>query len=165
MRDLCWHFLLATAWWRHQMETFSDLVVFCAGNASMTDEFPHKGQWRGAFMFSVICAWTNSWANSGDAGDFSCHCAHYVVTVMSCHNHHALSFPVAPYTLSINSTLRTHALASIMFIIASKVFRNRTFVFRNITQGSENNHTEHFRCLGRMRQRQQCSDTDTSVQK
>ena len=46
-----------------------------------------------------------------------------------------------------------------------KVFRNTTFVFWNITQGSENNDTEHFRCLGRMRQRQQCSDTDASVQK
>ena len=23
---------------------------------------PHKGQWRGALMFSLICAWTNGWA-------------------------------------------------------------------------------------------------------
>ena len=23
---------------------------------------PHKGQWRGALMFFLICAWTNSWA-------------------------------------------------------------------------------------------------------
>ena len=28
---------------------------------------PHKGQWRGALMFSLICAWTNSWANNEDA--------------------------------------------------------------------------------------------------
>ena len=25
---------------------------------------PHKGQWRGAFIFSLICAWTNGWANN-----------------------------------------------------------------------------------------------------
>ena len=30
---------------------------------------PHKGQWRGAFMFSLICAWTNGWSNNRDAGD------------------------------------------------------------------------------------------------
>ena len=30
---------------------------------------PHKGQWRVAVMFPLICAWTNTWANNGDAGD------------------------------------------------------------------------------------------------
>ena len=29
---------------------------------------PHKGQWRGALMFSLICAWTNGWANNRNAG-------------------------------------------------------------------------------------------------
>ena len=29
---------------------------------------PHKGQWRGAFMFSLICAWINAWANNREAG-------------------------------------------------------------------------------------------------
>ena len=45
-------------------------------------DFPHKGQWRGALVFSLICAWTNSWANNGDCGDLRCHCAHYDVTLM-----------------------------------------------------------------------------------
>ena len=27
-------------WWRHQMETFSALLVLCAGNSSVTGEFP-----------------------------------------------------------------------------------------------------------------------------
>ena len=27
-------------WWRHQMETFSGLLAFCAGNSSVTGEFP-----------------------------------------------------------------------------------------------------------------------------
>ena len=30
---------------------------------------PHKGQWRGALMFSSICAWINSWVNNREAGD------------------------------------------------------------------------------------------------
>ena len=44
---------------------------------------PHKGQWRGALMFSLICAWTNSSANNQDAGGLRCRCAHYDVTVMN----------------------------------------------------------------------------------
>ena len=32
------HFV--TPWWRHQMETFSALLAFCAGNSSVTGEFP-----------------------------------------------------------------------------------------------------------------------------
>ena len=43
-------------WWRHQMETFSALLAFCAGNVPVTGEFPHKGQWCGALVFSLICA-------------------------------------------------------------------------------------------------------------
>ena len=42
----------------------------------------HKGQWRRALMFSLICAWTNGWANNRDAGDLRRHHAHYDVTVM-----------------------------------------------------------------------------------
>ena len=30
---------------------------------------PHKGQWRGALMFSLIYAWINDWVNNGEAGD------------------------------------------------------------------------------------------------
>ena len=42
----------------------------------------HKGQWRGALIFSLICAWTNGWINNRDAGDFRRHRCHYDVTVM-----------------------------------------------------------------------------------
>ena len=31
---------------------------------------PHKGQWRGALMFSLICAWINTWVNNREAGDY-----------------------------------------------------------------------------------------------
>ena len=60
--------------------TFSALLALCAGNSPVNS--PHKGQWRGAFMFSLICALTNSWANNGDAGDFRRHCVHHNVIVM-----------------------------------------------------------------------------------
>ena len=42
----------------------------------------HKGQWCGALMFSLICAWINIWVNNCEAGELRCHCAHYDVTVM-----------------------------------------------------------------------------------
>ena len=47
---------------------------------------PHKGQWRRALMFSLICAWINSWVNNREAGDLRRHRAHYDVIVMSCAN-------------------------------------------------------------------------------
>ena len=31
--------------------------------------FPHKGQWRGALMFSLINAWINDWVNNREASD------------------------------------------------------------------------------------------------
>ena len=43
---------------------------------------PHKGQWRGALMFSFICAWINGWVNNREAGDLRHHRAHYDVIVM-----------------------------------------------------------------------------------
>ena len=43
---------------------------------------PHRGQWRGALMFSLIWAWINGWVNSREAGDLRRYCAHYDVTVM-----------------------------------------------------------------------------------
>ena len=44
---------------------------------------PHKGQWRGALMVSLICAWLNGWENNGEADDLRRHRTLYDVTVMS----------------------------------------------------------------------------------
>ena len=43
---------------------------------------PHKGQWRGALIFSLICVWINDWVNNREAGDLRHYRAHYDVTVM-----------------------------------------------------------------------------------
>ena len=43
---------------------------------------PHKGQWRGALMLSLICAWINGWVNNHTAGDLRRYRAHHDVTVM-----------------------------------------------------------------------------------
>ena len=65
-------------WWRHQLETFSALLALCARIHRWLP--PHKGQWRGALMFSLI--WTNGWVNNREAGDLRRHRTHYDVIVM-----------------------------------------------------------------------------------
>ena len=69
-------------WWRHQNEILSALLAFVWGIHQLPVNSHHKGQWRGALMFSLICGWTNGWVNNGDAGDLRRHRAHYDVTVM-----------------------------------------------------------------------------------
>ena len=44
---------------------------------------PHKGKWRGALVFSLICVWIKGWVNSRENGDLRRYRAHYVVTVMA----------------------------------------------------------------------------------
>ena len=44
--------------------------------------FPHKGQWRGALMFSLIYPWINDWVNNREAGDLRRQHGHYDVIVM-----------------------------------------------------------------------------------
>ena len=43
---------------------------------------PHKGHWREALMFSLICAWINGWVDNCEAGDLRHHGTHNDVTVM-----------------------------------------------------------------------------------
>ena len=74
---------IQTTWWRHQMEIFSALLAICAWNHRSPVNYPHKGQRRGALMFSLICAWINGWVNNREAGDLRHYIAHYDVTVMA----------------------------------------------------------------------------------
>ena len=75
-------YVSALTWWRHQMETFSALLALGVGNSRSPVNSPHKGQRRGALMFSWICTWINGWYNR-EAGDLRHHHAHYDATVMN----------------------------------------------------------------------------------
>ena len=55
--------------WKHSPRNWP----FVRGIHRSSVNSPHKGQWRGTLMFSLICAWTNSWAYNGDAGDLRRH--------------------------------------------------------------------------------------------
>ena len=55
----------------------------CRVTGPLCGEFSgHKDQWRGAVMFSLICAWINGLVNNREVGDLRHHRAHYDVTVM-----------------------------------------------------------------------------------
>ena len=75
------------SWRRHQMETFSASLALCAGNSPVPVNSPHKGQWHGSLMFSLICIWINGWVNNREAGDLRRHRGHYDVNVMICGHH------------------------------------------------------------------------------
>ena len=64
--------------WKH----FPRYWPFVRGIHRSPGNSPHKGQWRGALMFSLICAWTYGWVNKCEAGDLRRQWAHYDVTVM-----------------------------------------------------------------------------------
>ena len=74
---------------------------------------PHKGQWRGALMFCLICVWINDWVNNREAGDLRRYRAHYDVIVMrhmNCDSHYsdvimnAVASQITSLT-SVNSTI------------------------------------------------------------
>ena len=64
--------------WKH----FPRYWPFVRGIHRSPVNSPHKGQWRGALMFSLICAWRNNGVNNREAGDLRRHLAHYDVTVV-----------------------------------------------------------------------------------
>ena len=65
--------------WKH----FPRYWPFLRGIHRWPVNSPHKGQWRGALIFSLICVWMNGWVNNHEAGDLRRRCAHYDVTVMT----------------------------------------------------------------------------------
>ena len=64
--------------WKH----FPRYWPFVRGIHRSSVNSPHKGQWREALMFSLMCAWTKRWVNNREAGDLRRHQAHYDTSVM-----------------------------------------------------------------------------------
>ena len=64
--------------WKH----FPRYLPFVRGIHRSPVKSPHKGQWRGALMFTLICVWINGCVNNREAGDLRRYYAHYGVTVM-----------------------------------------------------------------------------------
>ena len=64
--------------WKH----FPRYWPFVRGIHRSPVNSPHKGQWRGALMFSLMCAELNVWVNTREAGDLKRYRIHYDVIVM-----------------------------------------------------------------------------------
>ena len=65
-----------------QWKQFLRYWPFVGGMHRSSVNSPHKGQWSGALMFSLICAWINGWVNTSEAGDLRRHRAPYDITLM-----------------------------------------------------------------------------------
>ena len=64
--------------WKH----FPCNWPFVRGIHRSPAKFLHKGQWRGALMFSLISVWINDWVNNREVGNLRPHRGHYDVIVM-----------------------------------------------------------------------------------
>ena len=70
--------------WKH----FPRYWPFVRGIHRSPVNSPHKCQWRGALMSSLICVWINMincWVNNREAGDLRRYRAHHEVIVMRLH--------------------------------------------------------------------------------
>ena len=85
---------------------------------------PHKGQWRGDMMFSLICAWINGWVNNRGAGDLRRNRAHYDVTAMSIEMYMPHSNVPYKYQLTCRSCRKSY--------VAIKVAKHENFHTENI---------------------------------
>ena len=70
---------------------------------------PHKGQWRGALMFSLICVWINNWVNNREAGDLRRYRAHYDVIAMGDDDHDDCDCGAVGVTLFVVAATTTNA--------------------------------------------------------
>ena len=74
-----WHNEWVGFWWHDDVikwKHFPRYWPFVRGIHRWPVNSPHKGQWRGALMFSLISAWINGWVNNREAGDLRRHRAH-----------------------------------------------------------------------------------------
>ena len=78
-------------WYSYLMHSHDDVIKwkhfprywpFVRGIHRSPVNSPHKGQWRGSLMFSLICVWINGWVNRREASDLRRYRAHYDVIVM-----------------------------------------------------------------------------------
>ena len=65
--------------WKH----FPRYWPFVRGIHRSPVNSPHKGQWRGDLMFSLICVWINGWVNNRETDDLRHYRGHNDVTVIS----------------------------------------------------------------------------------
>ena len=109
--------------WKH----FPRYWPFVRGIHRSPVNSPHKGQWRGAFMFCLI-PWINDWVNNGEAGDLRRHLTHYDVTVMTVTHDNPRSYLSS---LSLESTIEFIMFLGFHITTAYTNFRWKTEMNRD----------------------------------
>ena len=83
-----------------------------------------KGQWRGVLVFSLICAWINSWTNNrGDGGALRRLCAHFDVNVMSIQQFTSSLGPLLLTLINFNSAWISNHMFKLQQVISSHTFQ------------------------------------------
>ena len=95
----------------------------CRKNSPVTAEFPSQSQWRGALMFSLICAWINGWLSNREADDLRRHRVHYDVTVMLllvlCSASREFIYPILWISLHIPWVIELYGNRALPLLVAS----------------------------------------------
>ena len=95
--------------WKH----FPRYLPFVRGIHRSPVKSPHKGQWYGTLMFSLIWAWINCWVNNREAGDLRRHRAHHDVIAM----YYLPAWTLAPpLKTELRTPLPLRGLASFPFL-------------------------------------------------
>ena len=87
--------------WKH----FPRCWPFVRGIHRSPVNSPHKGQWRGALMFPLICVRINGWVHNREAGDQRRYRTHYDVIVML-HNEPLMQSSVLCFVISRKMLLK-----------------------------------------------------------
>ena len=124
---------------------------FVRGIQLLPENFPHKGQRRGASMFSLVCAWTKCFANNWDAGDLEttsrslwrhCNVMHSTVAVVNQNpwwwpNYLSQNIPVSaqeglyqPVCLSYLLPLRASIPWVLKYLLDSWLCQNELGIFK-----------------------------------
>ena len=72
--DPCKYVIGGWLWKCAQHDDIMILLALCEGNPPM--DSPHRGQWWGTLVFSLLLAWANCWVNSRSASDLKRHDPH-----------------------------------------------------------------------------------------
>ena len=106
-------------WWVIKWKHFSRYWPFMRGTHRSPVNSPHKCQWRGDLMFSLVYVWTNGWVNNRDAGDLRRHRFHYDVTAMDFDDPTGQLAPPFRHALLGCSALSVHQLLG--FFLGSRL--------------------------------------------
>ena len=108
---------VSQAWWRHQNFRVS---------GHLCGEFtgpPHKDQWRGTLMVSLICARIDGWVNTREAGDLRRRRAYYDVIGMARNIHGTITMLLSTLSCWITLTaLGSFFLEAIRIVHANYLY-------------------------------------------